>query len=129
MTMTVEQITFTTDGAGAADVVSKRPVTGRVVEVRVPNAGTTWMGNGATADFTLTRNEDGGTVLALTNGSAPFSYHPSVGLHTTVAGTSAYATGVGPVLEHGVPCDGHIRCVVAQAQFSKAGTVHVYVET
>lgn len=121
MAARAERIVFETDSSGSSSVLSARPVCGRVVEVRVPDAGAVWTAGGS-ADVTVTRREDGGTVLAVTNVSAPFSYRPVPVVHTTsgaVAGTATVA---------GVLVDDHVRVTVAQAAPSTAGTVFVLVE-
>lgn len=120
-------IPVTVDAAGAGTATAG-PVCGRVVEVRMPNAGTA-LTDGGTADFTLVRATDGGTILTVSNASAPFEYHPAQAVHSTSAGTSAYNTGVGPVyVTAGVPVDDYITLTVAQAAASASGTVYVHVE-
>lgn len=127
--VSVEAIAVTTDAAGAGTALSSKPISGRIVEVRMPNAGTAITSTGGTADFTLTRVADGGTVLAATNQNAPWQYQPRPAAHTTSGGTTAYAAGVGPVPDsRGVPCDDYLQLVVAQAQPSKSGTVYVHYE-
>ena len=50
-------------------------------------------GPGATATFTVTRNTDGGTVLAATAVSAPFRYAPRRQVSTESGGTTFVAAG------------------------------------
>lgn len=125
--MNMIEVVFTTDAAGAA-AGTTLPVRGELAQVRVPNAGTAWMGTGSTADITITRLVDGGTLLALTNGQAPWEYNPRTAAHSLTAGTSAYAVGVGPVLTDPPPVYGPVVVTVAQAQFSKAGTVYLWID-
>lgn len=77
---------------GPAGTVDVGPFSGYVSEIRLPNAGTALTGSG-TADFTFTRKDDGGTVLALTDKTAPFSYQPRPVVHTVTGGTTAYTVG------------------------------------
>lgn len=123
----VHEFVVSTDAAGAGTVLSHSPVRGEIVEVRLPLGGTVLTAGGS-ADFTLTRVNDGGTVLALANASAPWQYQPRAAAHSTSGGTTAYATGVGPVYDGGVPAESVLRLVVAQAALSQttAGTVYVY---
>jgi len=124
------ELVLTTDAAGAGTVDSTAPVCGEIVSVRVPNAGTTIMGGGGTADFTITRLRDGGTILAAANQTAPWELNPRLPAHTTSAGTTAYAVGVGPVTTGGPPVDGYIRVVMSGGTPSagKSGTVYLYVK-
>lgn len=116
--ISVEKIVFTLNSSGAGTVVSTSVISGEIVEVRVPNAGTTWMGVGATADVTLTRLEDGGTILNFANGSAPWEKAPRQLTHDTSGGDlTAYDT---------VPVSDHIQLVVSTGQADKAGTVYVH---
>lgn len=124
--MNLVELTFTTSATGAATVTSPY-VRGRVVSVRVPTAGTAWAPAGGTADLTLTRVADGGTVLSLSNISPPIEYNPALPAHSVSGGTSAYATGVGPVYGGGVPVAGALSLSIAQGSASQPGTVYVYV--
>ncbi len=123
-----QEIAVTVDAAGAGTVLSSRPISGKIVEVRMDDAGTALTGTGGTADFTLTRNRDGGTILSAANQSAPWQYQPRAAAHSTSAGTTAYALGVGPVYGDGIPCDDHIKLLVASGQPSASGTVFVHYE-
>lgn len=123
-----EPIVVTTDAAGAGTALSIGVISGEVVEVRLPAAGAA-LTTGGSADFTLTRLHDGGTILAVTNQSAPWQFNPRAAAHSNAGGTTAYGTGVGPVYDGGIPCDDHIRLVVAQGALSQAGTVYVYYES
>lgn len=123
MSVSREQFIVTVDSAGAGTVTSS-VVSGVVLEVRSQSTG---LLTGGSADITLTRVEDGGTVIAITNQSAaPFSYYPRPGANSVTAGTTSYAVGIGPVPAEGVPVDGELKLVVAQAAPSTSGTVNVY---
>ena len=116
-------IVLTPDAAGAGTALSARPISGYILEIRAPNAASQLTAGGS-ADFTITRNADGGTVLSVSNQSAPFSFQPRQVLHTAVGGTAT-----GPAyLDRGVPIDDHLRIVVAQGALSTSGTVFVHVE-
>jgi len=70
-------IPISTNTAAAGTAQSAIPVEGRVLEwVCSGSTGTALFGPGATATFTVTRNGDGGTILAATAVSAPFRYAP-----------------------------------------------------
>jgi hypothetical protein len=103
------------------------PLTGEIVSIRMGNAGSAVTAGGS-ADFTFTRLSDGGTVLAVTNVSAPWQYQPREPAHTTTGGTTAYSSGVGPVLTDGVPIADYLVCTIAQGGPSASGTVYIYYE-
>jgi hypothetical protein len=135
--MSVKRFDFavTTNAAGGGTVISTWPITGTVLEVRMPLGGTALTAAGGTADFTITRTGaggvggDGGTVLALTNVNAPWQYQPRNPLHSNAGGTTAYTLGTGPVYDtEGIPVDSYLTFVAAQCQPSVAGTVHVFVD-
>lgn len=121
------QVPITTNAAGGG-TAQTAPVSGRVVLFRLPQ--TSPLTVGGSADFTITRANDGGTILALTNvqAAAGIEYPVALGAVTTAGGTTAYNTGVGPVLTPGVPVDGHINVVVAQGALSASGTAFLYVD-
>ena len=99
-----------------------------ILEVRLPNSGTVIANSGGTTDFTLTRLSDGGTVLAVSNVAAPFEYHPRRAVHSDTGGTTAYATGVGPVVDAGggIPIDDHLQVVWAQGS-AAGGTANLWI--
>lgn len=115
-----------TDAAGAGTVVSGVPLCGYIVELRLPNVGSQLASS--TADWTFTRQRDGGTILALANTDAPFQVFPARRLVNEAGGTTAYALGIGPVVQAGVPIDDYLVLAVAQADVSQSGTVYVSVE-
>ena len=123
--MWLEQITVTTNSGGSASGQSSRPFSGRILSIRMPNAGTAL---GGTADWTFTRQVDGGTILALTDGVAPWQYSPRVPIHTTTGGTTAYSVGGQSVWDpEGIEIDGYLAWSVVQATASATATVYVYV--
>lgn len=113
-------ITLTTDGVGAGTAMSNGPVEGEILSVR---CGGTALGG--TADFTLTREGDGGTVLVVTNGAGPWQYQPRESVHTTSGGTTSYSIGSG-VISEGIPSADYLKLVVAQATPNATQTVHVH---
>lgn len=123
-----ETVVVTVDATRGGTATSATVVSGQVVSVRSPS--TAWTAGGS-ADLTITRIEDGGTILAVTDIPAgDFQYQPRNVTHTITGGTTAYANGVGPVLSAtGVPVDGEFKVVVLQAAANTAGTVHVYYTT
>ena len=102
-TVSQHAVTVTTDAAGAGTVTTTVPVSGYLVEVRVPNAGTAVFGS--TADYTLTNPASGGTVYARTNVQAPFTHYPARAVQDANGGTAVRA---------GCPVDGYVTVVVAQ---------------
>ena len=112
--------TVSSSAANAAGTfTSVRPVVGDVVQVR--NPGTSF---GSTADYTLTRQLDGGTIFAGLDVAGPWQFNPvlttSLNSGTALAGTASYP---------GVPCASHVTLVVGSAVASSVGTVHVYYRT
>ena len=106
-----EHIRITVDGTGAGTVVTP-PIIGDIVAVANPGTAL-----GGTADYTLTRRNDGGTVWAAQNAPGPFQYAPVSVLHsgTTVAGTAS-----------GVPSASHLQLVVGSATPSASGDLYLY---
>lgn len=117
-----ERIAITTDATGAGTATSG-PFSGEVVSIRLPSAD---LAGGGSAIWTLTRQNDGGTILRVTSADGPWQYQPRDAAHTVTGGTTAYSAGNGPVMTHGVPVDSHVVCTVSQAG-SAAGPVDVYV--
>ncbi len=113
MSMTRIDVAVTVTAGGGGTVVT-RPVEGEVVEVRY--AGTAF---GGTADFKITRQEAGGTVLNLTNAQGPWQYAPRQVTHDNV-GTALTAYDTYPVSEQ-------LVVSVLQAAADAAGTIHIYV--
>lgn len=108
-------IPVTTDGSGAGTAVSARPVNGEILEIRLPTAALNAAG---AADYTITRQETGGTVLAITNTDGPWTRYPR--------GDAITPAGAGGSAVVPIPCDEMLRLVVAQAATSASGTIHVY---
>ena len=121
------EIGVTLDGAGAGTAESNVPLWGHVEEVRC-NSGTAFMGTaGGGGTVHLTRSVDGGTILSVAPGTAPWSYHPTTDADTNAGGTTAYTAGVGPVRGIGIPLDGYMTLTVEGGGSVASGTVHVYV--
>lgn len=106
-----ETIFVSVNGAGGGTVVS-RPVVGDIISIRLPGTAL-----GGSADFTITRQSDGGTVLAGTDMAGPWQYQPASAFHsgTAIAGTTV-----------GVPSASHLVVTVGSAAASTGGTIHVY---
>lgn len=108
--------TVSASAANAAGTfITSRPIIGEVIQIRQP--GTQW---GSTADYTLTRVSDGGTVLSGLDYAGPWTNSPSPILNngTALAGTAT--SGVG------IPCASHLQLIVGSAVASAVGTLHVY---
>lgn len=114
----------------AGTVVSDHPVHGEVVEVRV-DGQTLNTSPAGSADLTITRVADTGTILADTNISFPEQWSPRqlVNLNTTGGTLSHQLVGgavnpqVGPVY-----ATGYLQAVIAQAGTASAD-VRVYYRT
>lgn len=118
-------VVFSTNAWGGATALAARPHAGEILLVSMPLAGTALTAQGGTTDFVATRVTDGGTVVALTNVSAPFSYEPRDPVHTVSAGTTAYTLGIGPQMTEGVPVFGSISVSVASGQPNQSGTLYL----
>lgn len=118
-------VTLTQTSAGAGTVTSVSPWSGEIVEIRMDTAGTI-IASG-TADFTITRSYDGGTILSAANQTAPWQYNPRLAVHSDTAGTTAYALGAGPIFDAGggIPVDGYVQVVWAQGN-PAAGTATLW---
>lgn len=92
---------------GPAGTAVSKPIAGEILEIRYD--GTDLNAATATADWTFTRTDGGGTILAVTDRSGPWSFAPRQALHTSAAGTLTDPSQVGPV-----PVAGGVRVVLAQ---------------
>lgn len=120
------EVSISTDTTRGGTVRTK-PVNGRVVHVRVPKDSPLLLGG--SADFTITRANDGGTVFAATNApTAGIEYSPTLPAQSNSGGSTAYAAGFGPVPAGGIPVDGELNVSVLQGAYVAAGVVYVYVE-
>lgn len=117
-----ESITLTADASGAGTAKSSRPIIGEILSVRC--GGTAF---GGTADFTVTREGDGGTVLVATNAAGPWQFQPREAAHTTSGGTTSYSVGSG-VLTENIPSADYLKIVVAQAAPSSSGVIHIHYD-
>lgn len=108
--------TVSAAAANAAGTFLTRPIVGRILEIRQP--GTQW---GSTADYTFTRQSDGGTILSGLDMAGPWTNRPAATLNngTAAAGTATQA---------GIVCASAIQLVVGSAVASNVGTVHIYYE-
>lgn len=106
-------------GNAGGTVTTTRPIVGEVVQIRNPGTAL-----GSTADYTLTRVSDGGTVFAGVDVAGPWEFNPvvttSLKSGTTLAGTASMP---------GVPCASHLQLVVGSAVASNSGTLHIYYRT
>ena len=124
MRVRARRVAFTTNAAGGGTVVTS-PILGRVLELRCANAGTAWTGTGGTCDVTLTRSaaDDGGTIVAAMNVTAPFQITPVPAVHLVSNGTLAGTATGAPM---GIPVADEVTVVIAQAQPSQAGTIVIH---
>jgi hypothetical protein len=117
-----ERVKVKTDASGVGDVQSVRSLAGRIVEIRVP--GTSLNHASETAEWTVTRKEDAGPVLAVT-GKGPLSRAPRGATHDVSGAAAVYASGGAGVFAE-IPISGHLRVQVAKAKASAEGDVLVY---
>lgn len=130
MAIDIVPLVVSMDSAGAGTVTSARPVEGYIVEVNMPNGGTT-ITVGGTTDFTFTRSGSGdsGTLFQLLNLDAPFRKYPSRDLVNQTGGTTAYTLGSSPISAPGVPTTGYLTCTVSSGRVSgAAATINVLVD-
>jgi len=117
-----------TTGATGAGTASTRLFSGEIVSVRVAGAGTAIMGPGGTATFKITDAVTGGTVLNLSNVTAPFQYQPRNVLHSITGGTTFNVAGSATSAQYdpsGVAFAGSVTAVVTQG--GSAGTATVFI--
>lgn len=123
--MRCAKIDLTTNASGAGTALSSYPISGEILHIRYP----TGLLSTGSVDYTFTRATDGGTILALTNQASPWEFSPRLPIHSLTGGTTAYNTGVGPVMsDMGPPCDDYLQVVVAQGAASKTDRIYVYYE-
>ena len=132
MKISAHPITLTqvvADG-GVGSVTTTFPIVGEIIEVRGPAGGTTVFASAGTTDLTITRVNDGGTVLAVSNVTPPFQYHPRRAVHTDGGGTTAYSVGGQSVYDTGagIPCDGYLKTAWSSGTtIAGSDTIYVYV--
>ncbi len=114
------QVTTGTTAKGTATYFE--PICGQVEEVRIAGASTA-LTTGGSATLTVTRANDGGTILAVTSVAAPAQWQPRNFVHTVVGVNGTVLAQDGP------PVDDNLVFVVTQGGTSVTGTVNFYVET
>jgi hypothetical protein len=126
----IERVAFavTTGATGSGSAVSPYPIEGSILEWIAPVASTALTGVGATASFTATRREDGGTVLALTPQGAPWRYAPRRLVVTEAGGTTFLVAGSatsGVLDTQGIPSADYVTLAVTGAGSAASGTVYM----
>ena len=113
---------------GVGSTTTTFPIVGEIIEVRGPAGGTMVFASAGTTDLTITRVNDGGTVLAVSNVTPPFQYQPRRAVHTDAGGTTAYSVGGQTVVDAaaGIPIDGYLKVAWASGT-TIAGTDTLYV--
>ncbi len=122
MSISRVDIPVTTVATAAGTATSFYPLNGQVEEVRI-SAASTALTTGGTATLTITRANDGGTILAVTSVSAPAQWQPRNFIHTVVGVSGTVLAQDGP------PVDDYVQVVVTQGGTSVTGTVNIYLET
>lgn len=118
-------IQLTTNAAGAGTALSTYPISGEILHIRYP----TGLLSTGTVDYTFTRKSDGGTILALTDKASPWEFSPRLPAHSVTGGTTAYNTGVGPVVtDQGPVIDDYLQVVIASGAASQTDRIYVYYE-
>jgi hypothetical protein len=127
--MAVKRFTVaaTTNGSGAATVYTSRDVNGRIHSIQLVRDGTDPLAN--TADITITGEDTGLAILALTGVSADFTRAPRMATHDTSGVASLYAAAGEPVEDHLVVSGERVKIVIATGGASKKGTFYVTVLT
>lgn len=117
-----EPIALTLNSAGGGTVQTSRPLWGEVSEVRY-NGGTAFIGTGT---VTITRKDDGGTILAGAPGSGTWNFEPRQDSHTPTLGTVTY-DGTNIVNDR-IPLDGYMQVVVLGGGSAATGVIQVYID-
>lgn len=105
-------VTAGTSVANAQGTAVSNPIQGDIVSIRNPGTAL-----GGTCDYTFTRVNDGGTILAGVDMAGPWQFQPAAAYHvgTAIAGTAP-----------GVPSAGHVQVTIGSAVASATGTVFIY---
>lgn len=114
--------------AGAGSAISPAPISGYLIEMFTTVAGTALVTVGGTTDFIVTSNTRGGTLIDYANVASPFKAYPSRRLISDAGGTTAYALGIGPVVQAGIPVDDYVKVAVSSAVPAGRGTVFLSFE-
>lgn len=114
-------VSLTTNSSGDATGYTPN-VNGRVLGIRYVKND---FANGA--DFTITADATGESILALTDQNASGSFYPRVPTHTTAGAAALYAAGGTAVNDRIALANDRVKIVVAQGGDTKTGTVHVII--
>lgn len=118
------EIPIILDGSGTADTESTVPLCGTIAEIRCSSTG---LDNESKTDITITRRDDGGSVLKLTNIGAPWSKVPQQPVVNQEGAAALYAVAGAAVLEE-IPIDGYLRIQVAEGKANGKATIYVFVD-
>lgn len=119
-----EVVDITTD-AGGDGTGYTGVVTGRVLAIRYVADGTNPYAN--TADFTVTAEASGLSVVTVTNESGSNTYYPRAATVSTANAAALYAAG-GTAVNDCIPvAQERVKIVVAQGGNTKTGRFHVYI--
>jgi hypothetical protein len=117
MSIDYDSFAIVCDGAGAATVVSTKPMDGLLQRITI-TIGTLAAG---AVDLVITDTQSGAAILTVANLAATTSYHPAEGAVSVLA--AAITDSHVPI-----PITGTITVVVAQGGAAGAGRVHFWVK-
>lgn len=123
-------VSITTATGGGATGYSNR-VSGKFAGIRYVKNGTASAAFASTADFTITDEQTGRSLLSVTNVNATTDYDVRAPLVTATGGARTYSTGTAALraVADMIPIGrSRVKIVVAQGGNTKTGTFHVYVD-
>lgn len=120
----VQTVAITTDASGDFTGYTN-VVNGRVLQVRLDVPGTD--GLAATSDITITDENTGASILALTDQNGDGTWAPRQPTHSLAGAAALYAAGGTAVNDYVVVATSRIKVVVAQGGNAKTGTLYVTV--
>jgi len=119
MSVKYDSFPIVCDGAGAATVVSTKPMDGLLLRIHIA-IGTLAAG---AVDFVITDTQTGAPIMTVANVAASTSYCPQAPAVTVANAANAITDSHVPI-----PITGGITVVVAGGGAAGAGTLHFWVE-
>lgn len=123
-------VSITTATGGGATGYSGR-TSGKIHAIRYVKA-TAASAFASTADFTVTDETTGQSILSVSNVNATANYMVRESVITTSGGARTYSTGTAALraVEDRIPIGrSRVKIAIAQGGNTKLGTFHVYVES
>jgi hypothetical protein len=122
-------VSITTATGGGATGYSGR-TSGRIAGIRYVKAAAS-IAFASTTDFTITDEETGRSILAVSNVNATADYDIRGSVITTTGGARTYSTGTAALraVADAIPIGrSRVKIAIAQGGNTKTGTFHVYVD-